>query len=70
MFKEFGRKLNFIVLGLIVLVILIGNNSYEYISDSTLQIDSGDTALDDCFLRSSIVNDTWIGFLLWWNGEY
>ena len=44
MFKEFGRKLNFIVLGLIVLVILIGNNSYEYISDSTLQIDSGDTA--------------------------
>ena len=43
MFKEFGRKLNFIVLGLIVLVILIGNNSYEYISDSTLQIDSGDT---------------------------
>ena len=44
MFKEFGRKLNFLVLGLIVLVILIGNNSYEYISDSTLQIDSGDTA--------------------------
>ena len=44
MFKEFGRKLNFIVLGLIVLVILIGNNSYEHISDSTLQIDSGDTA--------------------------
>ena len=44
MFKEFGRKLNFIFLGLIVLVILIGNNSYEYISDSTLQIDSGDTA--------------------------
>ena len=44
MFKEFGRKLNFIVLGLIVLVILIVNNSYEYISDSTLQIDSGDTA--------------------------
>jgi Amt family ammonium transporter len=44
MFKEFGRKLNFIVLALIVLVILIGNNSYEYISDSTLQIDSGDTA--------------------------
>ena len=44
MFKVFGRKLNFIVLGLIVLVILIGNNSYEYISDSTLQIDSGDTA--------------------------
>jgi Amt family ammonium transporter len=43
MFKEFGRKLNFIVLGLIVLVILIGNDSYEYISDSTLQIDSGDT---------------------------
>ena len=44
MFKEFGRKLNFIVLGLIVLVIVIGNNSYEYISDSTMQIDSGDTA--------------------------
>ena len=44
MFKEFGRKLNFLILGLIVLVILIGNNSYEYISDSTLQIDSGDTA--------------------------
>lgn len=44
MFNEFGRKLNFLVLGLIVLVILIGNNSYEYISDSTLQIDSGDTA--------------------------
>ena len=44
MFKQFGRKLNFLVLGLIVLVILIGNNSYEYISDSTLQIDSGDTA--------------------------
>ena len=44
MFKEFGRKLNFLVLGLIVLVILIGNNSYEYISDSTLQINSGDTA--------------------------
>jgi Amt family ammonium transporter len=44
MFKEFGRKLNFIVLVLIVLVILIGNNSYEYISDSSLQIDSGDTA--------------------------
>ena len=43
MFKEFGRKLNFIVLGLIVLVILIGNDSYEYISNSTLQIDSGDT---------------------------
>ena len=44
MFKEFGRKLNFIVLGLIVLVILIGNNSYDYITDSTLLIDSGDTA--------------------------
>ena len=44
MFKEFGRKLNFLVLGLIVLVILIGNNSYNYIADSTLQIDSGDTA--------------------------
>ena len=44
MFKEFGRKLNFIVLVLIVLVILIGNNSYDYITDSTLQIDSGDTA--------------------------
>ena len=44
MFKEFGRKLNFIVLGLIVLVILIGNNSYDYIADSTLLIDSGDTA--------------------------
>ena len=44
MFKEFGRKLNFLVLGLIVLVILIGNNSYDYIADSTLVIDSGDTA--------------------------
>ena len=44
MFKEFGRKLNFIVLVLIVLVILIGNNSYDYITDSTLLIDSGDTA--------------------------
>ena len=44
MFKEFGRKLNFIVLGLIVLVILIGNNSYDYIADSALLIDSGDTA--------------------------
>ena len=44
MFKEFGRKLNFLVLGLIVLVILIGNNSYDYIADSTLLIDSGDTA--------------------------
>ena len=44
MFKEFGRKLNFIVLGLIVLVILIGNSSYDYITDSTLLIDSGDTA--------------------------
>ena len=44
MFKEFGRKLNFIVLGLIVIVILIGNNSYDYIADSTLLIDSGDTA--------------------------
>ena len=44
MFKEFGRKLNFIVLGLIVLVILIGNNNYDYIADSALLIDSGDTA--------------------------
>ncbi|MDB9990603.1 ammonium transporter [Flavobacteriales bacterium] len=44
MFKEFGRKLNFIVLGLIVLVILIGNNRYDYTADSTLLIDSGDTA--------------------------
>tara|TARA_Y100000991_G_scaffold207767_1_gene186141 strand:- start:2172 stop:3470 length:1299 start_codon:yes stop_codon:yes gene_type:complete len=44
MFKEFGRKLNFLVLGLIVLVILIGNNSYDYIADSNLLIDSGDTA--------------------------
>lgn len=44
MFKEFGRKLNFLVLGLIVIVILIGNNSYDYIADSNLLIDSGDTA--------------------------
>ena len=44
MFKEFGRKLNFLVLCLIVLVILIGNNNYDYIVDSTLLIDSGDTA--------------------------
>ena len=44
MFKEFGRKLNFLVLCFIVLVILIGNNNYDYIVDSTLLIDSGDTA--------------------------
>ena len=44
MFKEFGRKLNFLVLCLIVLVILIGNNNYDYIVYSTLLIDSGDTA--------------------------
>ena len=44
MFKEFGRKLNFLVLCLIVLVILIGNNNYDYIADSALLIDSGDTA--------------------------
>ncbi len=44
MFEGFGRRLNFLVLGLIVLVILIGNNSYDYIADSILLIDSGDTA--------------------------
>ena len=44
MFKEIGRKLNFIILTIIVTAILFGNEAYHYKINSELKIDSGDTA--------------------------
>ena len=44
MFKEIGRKLNFIILTIIITAILFGNEAYNYKINSGLKIDSGDTA--------------------------
>ena len=42
--KEIGSKLNFIVLFIVVLIILFGNNPYEISESKELLLDSGDTA--------------------------
>lgn len=41
--NRLGSKLNFIVLAVVVCIILLGNNAYDY-SENNLPIDSGDTA--------------------------
>ena len=42
--KNLGSKLNFIVLTVIVLVILLGNKTYELSKNNNLSVDKGDTA--------------------------
>jgi len=42
--KNFGSKLNFIFLFVVVLILLFGNDSYSIDQDKEVSIDSGDTA--------------------------